>query len=916
MIFLVLINLVNADSVTQNDITITSDKHVYYCEPIFNEKGECLIKAKIKVVNKRNNDVDIDGATSFTTKSIRKTDFYLKHNNKFLTINEFKNKTKKIVKINKKIKNSKFYEKNKLEKLPIKKDEEFEILVQFWVNESGKFNYTANIYSPTTGNLLATVTLDPYYNYSVSTETPSYQLINGTAMNYSQDMFAQKIDITAGLSDDNTSTAYYSKFADSPVEQKYLVEGWSFNELSPEDTLFSFTGNNDGFILGNVSSIIDGDYYGHALRGDGAYIVHDKDWFTADGHYSICVKFRTENIGSTKYLFDNHPSSGDGYGCRLLSSGAAYCFFYGTTGSTTVSSSTNGLDDGNWHILCWVQDTGNNSIWVDGNLEGTTSSVGTMDSDTDLFIGDSNDLDARWEGDLSQFGVFNTSLNASTIASFGSESICNMEKGITLDPFFNYSIDTTKNASYYLEITSEVKDLSTIRIMAYKNMTDVNTSAYVTSNMQSGVSYISIDDIIYNGYNYPFRVWSLLGRYDVAISEIKLFEIGNDTITPNITNCQINTTNLTCGDTIRLSCNITDDVAIYKSFFFVNESWDGTKTYEANKNDSIWFVDLTYYDEFNTTQNLTFYFANTTDLAGNPATKSLSLNYTYECIATCNESWVANYSACLTNDSMLKTYYDENNCGTYDNLPADNGTYVYCNYCSEDLEKVYTTACTWNGTNGTINYTWTDNNYYTCCAITNLTSDCSILYYPYNESGTETCQYEHQDFELDVDSELFFGYSLTGLHSDKVYGKIWLNDTNHTYYCVSYVQTLQRKTLQTNPSYTKRSESAIQLFSKEIEDREFFVTHNGLANVYWTNDNLVIDGRNYIFGVECSGNGNRLLSEQLAKVFYEPVNAPITRWFWFKENVFPIMLGFILLIFVIMIIGLLIREFNNTRRGR
>jgi len=46
----------------------------------------------------------------------------------------------------------------------------------------------------------------------------------------------------------------------------------------------------------------------------------------------------------------------------------------------------------------------------------------------------------------------------------------------------------------------------------------------------------------------------------------------------------------------------------------------------------------------------------------------------------CNENWNLNHGACLPNNAKLKYYSDKNNCGTADNLPADNGTYENCIY--------------------------------------------------------------------------------------------------------------------------------------------------------------------------------------------------------------------------------------------
>jgi hypothetical protein len=50
----------------------------------------------------------------------------------------------------------------------------------------------------------------------------------------------------------------------------------------------------------------------------------------------------------------------------------------------------------------------------------------------------------------------------------------------------------------------------------------------------------------------------------------------------------------------------------------------------------------------------------------------------------CTENWTDQYGSCLLNDTKLKYYIDGNSCGTIDTLPADNGTYEVCDYCTPD----------------------------------------------------------------------------------------------------------------------------------------------------------------------------------------------------------------------------------------
>jgi hypothetical protein len=259
----------------------------------------------------------------------------------------------------------------------------------------------------------------------------------------------------------------------------------------------------------------------------------------------------------------------------------------------------------------------------------------------------------------------------------------------------------------------------------------------------------------------------------------------------------------------------------------------------------------------------------------------------------CVENWLVYNGSCQTNDTYVKYYLDNNSCGFYYYLPPDNGTIVPCNYCTEDIVKSYTSYCYLFNGSGLRSYVWLDNNYYSCCAITGIISDCSILYSPYNESAFEGCTILSSDFELELDHNLYFGFG-----NDKVFGKAWLNSSANIS-CISYVKTNESEIIQTNPTYSRKTDSAI--LPRDYEDREFFHAENGLLNVYWTKDNLVIDGREYIFGVQCADGTSRLTSEHTATVEYESVNSPTTRFIWFNKNMYPIILGGLILIILIIV---------------
>lgn len=575
--------------------------------------------------------------------------------------------------------------------------------------------------------------------------------------------------------------------------------------------------------------------------------------------------------------------------------------------------------DGLWHTACYVKDDTLHSLYVDGVLRvSSVKDIGDASNTADLFIGSYRLGGAdRYIGSFSQIGFANTTLNSTFIAQ-RNDSIANLNSGVSIDPYFDYPLTNLTEKQYYLKIESGVESISTIRVIAYENMTDINSSSYLDYSINSGESFVPLNSIIYEGYDYPFRIYSISGNEDLLFENIYLLEAGNDSEEPIINNCYVDKTNLSCNEIATLYCNITDNVGILNVNFTLNNTLTGvTDTHNANRccneTDS-WYHEHLFSGVNNETVTYDWYLSSALDLSHNLKTYDPNITINYTCLAECNENWTAEYGECLVNDTRLKYYIDNNSCGTIDEVPIDNGTYVSCNYCSQDIVEEYS-ECVFNGTGGQWNQTYIDNNFFSCCLITGLDSDCDIYDYPYNETFSENCSYLNDNFDLLIDTTVYFGFGIGGLNSDKTFGKIYINDSNTTYTCISYVLDIYNENLlQTNPPYTKRISSTFQIVPKEYEDREFFTTQNGLANIYWTNNNLVIDGRNYIFGVECTNSvGTRLKSERSAIVLYENINTPITRFVWIKDNITGLILGFIFLLIITALIGLFISRMRDKR---
>lgn len=133
----------------------------------------------------------------------------------------------------------------------------------------------------------------------------------------------------------------------------------------------------------------------------------------------------------------------------------------------------------------------------------------------------------------------------------------------------------------------------------------------------------------------------------------------------------------------------------------------------------------------------------------------------------------------------------------------------------------------------------------------------------------------------------------------------WLIELDNPYKpynftCISYV-IKNDEVLQTNPKYVKKNNNFINFLFPIIEEGTYFPTKNGLANIYFTTENLKIDGiQNFTFGVQCMYGTTILEEERVVTPSYRNIDiAP--RLVWASNNIGNLVglafLGFIILIF-------------------
>lgn len=260
----------------------------------------------------------------------------------------------------------------------------------------------------------------------------------------------------------------------------------------------------------------------------------------------------------------------------------------------------------------------------------------------------------------------------------------------------------------------------------------------------------------------------------------------------------------------------------------------------------------------------------------------------------CIPDWVRNDTPCFVNDTYIIQYYDRNNCNST-NYPYNYGWVDNCNYCNEDLRQIRGDCI-----NGTQEISWIDYNFYSCCLVTNLSSDCSILFSPFNETTYLPCFWENLSSDLgNLSCQVTPNLGI----NDKEYciAHIPLEYSNESFKCIAYVLNgYTNEILQTTPEYKEVSQTFFNLHP-EAETRQYFTPANNIVNFYFTGKNLHPDN-DYILTIECASSERILRSQMRFVPKYEDVSFVFFRTLWLMENT-PYLIGGVIMLIILFLIG-------------
>lgn len=746
------------------------------------------------------------------------------------------------------------------------------------------------------------ISIDPTYIVDY-TPVPATHLVEGNNRLFNDSEYNYIFNVTTGVSDNLTSTSYEVR---ERIQYEYQ------NENGDIDGYHSFEPNSQKDVEANLFTVTQNFtdsqvcFYGQRILGNPTsyVVVNDQltsvqvifdflpSWVCVNVPASYYTSANTTNyIGircvdctSSRYFqialsYDTQTGyhSGD-YGNTYIPVGYTYFIrptFYDSNLGKALEGRWSQTYDPiyNWWVRFYKTTTGTDNFTVNAYNQ------------TSIAVGENVSKEITGTGwfniNVTSLMIYenDTGLNYSQLRLWSyyyqnvSEYLLRKEQNDSFAPTINYCyantsvINCSETGRFYCNVTDDF-DVECVNFTI-----DGNTTCATKQGDLWYVDVSGLQDGIYNLTLTNVSACDIVGQCNHSEQDIGILRNCSMQRYINIHNISVVPKNYSCE--ITWNTSIDSDSLVYYGFFpnfMPYNELDNTFVTEHSINITNLSQDTLHY--LNITSSIS---------AGNTA-----YNDSYNCTTLCINVWNFNLSQCYPDDQQQVRYYDSSNCTTKNNpsVPALNGTWTYCNYCSENLQYS-DTACV----DFYLNRTWYDLNYSTCCAVTNLTSDCSILYAPYNDTQYVYCgEFVEGSFNCQ---------NLTNFQgNEKEYCVAYIPESysNETFKCISYVK-YGDEILQTNPEYKERAESLIAITNEE-ESRQYFEDQNGIVNFYFTKKNL-LPKYNYTLGLKCSSPVRVLTSERDVYMDYESMEFVFSRTYWFMENWHYIVAGLILFILIV-----------------
>lgn len=773
--------------------------------------------------------------------------------------------------------------------------------------------------------------IDPTFTVDFS-PIPGILLTNGTVSSGTDTSFALQTDITTGISDDSDATTYQVRKGTQIVNKKNTTDG-SYEIVnflgSAGDSLgVSFDLGTINEINGDVKVCMQSSQDGVAvnrlrINNTVTGINFPQQTGIDDPTQYSCLNVGKNNFTNGKNIIGLSCLSGctnpnnrifmdtdttAPYGQSYLDTGSGFVLQsstdYAITTQWNTTNTSNGIaitgtwnqtDDPmfEWFLRIRKTTTGTNQATVYGYSDNNTINLGQIKTQSLAGTGYFNiNISSIVEYETNTAGLSFTKLRFYTDnpSSF-SEVRLRKETNDTQSPTIN-SFSTNTSSIGCLETVTYTANVTDNIDVDFVNFTILNLGE---------VSTTKTDDI----YTYILKPQDINGVVNYNWTQIEACDILG---TCNTTNPNLNVAYSCDFDSyINILHNPTTQTIVTNTTATIN--W--TTTVESNSTIRYGTTPTTLTNTQSsaslvTNHELTLtgllsgqtYYYNITS-ALNPTSTIGTFNFTtsISCNFVCSS-----FSVCQINDTQqCQAVTETNGCGM--NFTGDIDTYNQaCNFCSEDLEQNLD-VCTMNGTQ---TFDYVDNNFISCCFLTGLPSDCSILTSPFNETGVQACVFFNNTFQCDFPTNPYWDERMP------LSCEIPLINGEETFSCKTEVFS-DDELLQSNPEQDVRISSLITLKGKRTEEKEFFTPSNRLLNAYITQDDIDTNTM-YELHVTCISMNTTLFYGQLFTPQFEEVGSPtINRLRYFGDNATTYMFLFFIILILISLLGVLWRRLRTER---
>ncbi len=255
---------------------------------------------------------------------------------------------------------------------------------------------------------------------------------------------------------------------------QYNFDGDTLDSSANNNTLESFgTGNPYGFSQGQSGNNLDSCVYFENGKGLKTTVPFNNVGWTGTA-VAFWLKAGTDNNG---YIIQ----AGTGFGVQFQSSNVS-CFFDGSSSASLVST-TNNLNDGNWHHVVCQNDGVSTEIYIDGVFNTSQNEVMyDQVTPTHFYMGMTSNFTADIASYIDELRIYDYLLTQNQIENLGNPT-ANIIADQKLTSELTISPNPT-NEKIHIQTTSNILSVSLYDMNASKILSqtesEVNLQAFKT----------------------------------------------------------------------------------------------------------------------------------------------------------------------------------------------------------------------------------------------------------------------------------------------------------------------------------------------------------------------------------------------------------------------------------------------------